>query len=84
MKNPMLSKKPGMILRPGAMLLSMLIWMLLATGCATTKVVQISSDREVMTLVKGVSFTPPENGKFVPDARWIEMMDVYLRASFTK
>ena len=84
MKNPPLLRRPATIPPLAMMLLSMLIWTLLATGCGTTKVDQISSDRFVVTVNKGVPFTPPDNGKFVPDARWTEMMDVYIRASFNK
>lgn len=84
MPNPMPSLKRETILRRITMPLSMLTWMLLATGCATTKVDQISSDRYVQSLHKGVPFTPPEDGKFVPLARFNEMMDVYIRASFPK
>lgn len=63
-------------------LLSTLTLTLLLTGCGTTRVVQVSSDRYVVSLKSGVPFTPPSDGKFVPEARWKEMLDVYVRSSF--
>lgn len=57
------------------------ISMLLATGCATKTVVrEIPQDRYVVTLRPGVPFTPAVDGKFVPEARWNEMLEVYIRA----
>jgi len=76
--------KRGMILRLVMMLGLMLICSQLMTGCETVKVVQVPSDYMVVTVKKGVPFTPPENGKFVPDAQWRLMLDVYIRASNAK
>lgn len=60
----------------------MLISMLLLTGCATrTTVREIDSDRKVVSVHAGVPFTPPTDGKFVPEARFDEMLEVYIRAS---
>jgi hypothetical protein len=44
-------------------------------------VVEVSSDRYVRTVHAGVPFTPPCDGKFVPEARFQEMLDVYIRTS---
>lgn len=72
-------------MRPLAtMMLSTLTLTLLGTGCVTTKVVQISSDRMVVSVRQGVPFTPPCDGKFVPTERFNEMMDVYIQHSFEK
>lgn len=70
---------------PATMLLSTLILTLLTTGCASTqKTIEIPSDRWVVTVNAGVPFTPPCDGKFVPEARFKEMLDVYVRESFKK
>lgn len=54
-------------------------------GCATRTVVkEISPSRAVVTVKAGVPFTPPVDGKFVPEARFVEMLDVYIRASNAK
>ena len=59
-----------------------LLLMLLVTGCATRTVVrEIPSDRYVVTVHAGVPFTPACDGKFVPQARFIEMLDAYIRES---
>ena len=77
--------KPAPMRRRAMMLVAMLTLTLLATGCATvTKVVEISSDEYVVTLTPGVPFTPPCAGKFVPEARFKAMLDVYVRESFKK
>jgi hypothetical protein len=66
-------------------MLSMLTLTLLLTGCATRiKVVEISSDRAVVTVHAGVPFTPPCDGKFVPEARFKEMLDATIRDSFKR
>ena len=84
MRNKKLTRPEPMQLR-AMMLLSTLFLTLLATGCATrTRVVEISSDRTVVTVKAGVPFTPKCDGKFLPEARFNEMMDVYLRESFRK
>lgn len=63
----------------------MLTSMLLLTGCATRTVVkEIDSSRTVVSVRAGVPFTPPCDGKFVPEARFDEMLDVYIRASLKK
>jgi hypothetical protein len=67
--------------RPGMMLPLMMIWLALATGCVTHTVREIPSDRSVVTLKAGVPFTPAVPGKFVPEATFIELMDVYVRES---
>jgi peroxiredoxin len=58
------------------------ILLLLCTGCVTTQVHEISSDRTVITVHAGVPFTPICDGKFVPEARFNEMLDVYIRESW--
>ncbi len=57
--------------------------MLLLTGCATKPPIihEISSDKYIISLTNGVPFTPPCEGKFVPQARFNELLDVYLRAA---
>lgn len=84
MKSQMRSTARDMMLLTAMMLLLMLTLTLLVTGCETTQVVAISSDREVKTVHKGQPFTPPEDGKFVPLARWMEIQDVYIRQSFER
>lgn len=73
--------KPGKTLRAAMILLSMLILTLPATGCKTLAV-EVPSDYYVRTLKKGEQFTPPCDGKFVPEARFKEMLDVYIRESY--
>lgn len=70
----------------GTMLVSMLIWILPVTGCVTHPPVvhEIDADRQVVTVHKGIPFSPPVDGKFVPEARFDEMSDVYIRASTSK
>jgi hypothetical protein len=58
---------------------------LLPTGCATrTMIKEIPMDRTVVTMHAGVPFTPACDGKFVPSARFNEMLDVYIRESWRK
>lgn len=64
------------------MLPLMLISMMPQTGCVTVH--EISPEKEVHTLHAGQPFTPPVDGKFVPLARWDEMLDTYIRASTKK
>ena len=60
-------------------------WMLLGTGCATKTIVkEIPDDRFVRSVRKGEPFAPPSDGKFVPVARWNEMLEVYINASQKK
>ena len=63
-----------------------LLLTLLATGCATSRVTvrEISSDRMVRSVRAGVPFTPPVDGKFVPQALFLEMLDYYVRMSDQK
>jgi hypothetical protein len=69
-------------LRAAMMLLLMLSWMLPGIGCALRRgAVEIPADRWVMTLRAGQQFTAPVDGKFVPEARWNEMRDVYIQHS---
>jgi hypothetical protein len=63
--------------------LSMLTLMQLVSGCRTA-VVPISPERRVETLKAGVPYTPKVNGKFVPDAQYLDMQDAYIRESFRK
>lgn len=67
-------------------LLLMSAWMLPGTGCTTRRpaVREIPADRMVQTLRAGVPFTPAVDGKFVPLARWNEMLDVYIQHSLEK
>lgn len=63
-------------------LLSTLTLTLLLIGCVTRTVVhEIDSNRAVVSVHKDVPFTPPCDGKFVPEARFVEMLDVYIRES---
>jgi hypothetical protein len=68
------------------MILSTLLWTLLATGCATSRVTvrEISSDRMVRSVQAGVPFVSPVDGKFVPTSRFIELLDAYVRLSDQK
>lgn len=63
--------------------LSIVTWTLLVTGCGTRPPIvhEIDSNRQVITVHKGIPFTPPTDGKFVPEARFSEMLDVYIRVS---
>lgn len=48
-------------------------------GCSTTRVVVISSDRQVVPLNAGKAFRPPVNGWFVPEARMQELLHALER-----
>jgi hypothetical protein len=79
------STKPARML-PRAMMLALTLTLTrLLTGCEThpPTVHEIDSNREVKTVHKDVPFTPDVDGKFVPEARFDEMLDVYIRASTT-
>jgi len=56
-------------------------WTLSLTGCQSSRVVVIPSDRDVRPLPAGVPFTPAVRGWFVPDAR---MLDILNRLERTK
>ena len=59
--------------------------MLPVIGCKTQTIVrEIPQDRFVRSVRKGEPFTPPSDGKFVPEARWNEMLEVYINSSFKK
>ncbi len=47
--------------------------LLILTGCAHYKV--ISADKTVHRLVAQKPFTPPVDGWFVPDARWLQIRE---------
>ena len=68
--------------RRAAMMLALTAsWMLLGTGC-TSRVVKIPADRWVTTVPAGTVFRAEANGKFVPDARFNELLDAYIRMGF--
>jgi hypothetical protein len=71
--------------RPATMPLLMLILTLHLTGCVTrTLEKEISPNRAVVTVHAGVPFVPPVDGKFVPEERFVEMLEVYIREANRK
>lgn len=82
--------KPAPLRRRATIKKSTPLWMLLGTALLTTSCVtrtvvrQIPSDRYVVTVEAGATFTAPCRGKFVPDARFLQLMDAYIRESNTK
>ncbi|HEY0456831.1 MAG TPA: hypothetical protein VGE41_10685 [Verrucomicrobiae bacterium] len=58
-------------------LLPIALWMMTSSGCTHYKV--ISAERAVLPLRTGESFTAPQDGWFVPDARWQEIRQAIAR-----
>lgn len=83
MKSLTRSIKHAKTLPKATMLLLTLTWTLLASGCRT-ELVPMSDERRVETLKAGVPYTPRVNGKFVPDAQYLDMQGAYIRESFRK
>ncbi len=52
----------------------LLLLVLTATSCRSTRVIVIPADREVRPMPAGQPFTPPVRGWFVPDARMQELL----------
>ena len=55
-----------------------MLWIVAGTSCSTVTIKEIPTDRMVVTVHAGQPFTPPCDGKFVPQARWNEMLDAYI------
>jgi len=63
----------------------MLVWIATLTGCATTqRVVVIPSDREVKSMKAGVPYVPPTDGWYVPNVRFLEIMNALDKSRIAK
>ena len=75
--------RPGTRRRGATTPLSIALLATLLTGCATPKTVvrEIPTNNWVTTVKAGQVFIVPVDGKFVPESRFVQMLDAFVRES---